>query len=165
VVVTEQRVLAVWNHDGIPLSLGLADRYAPFDRAIAEKYLLTLVDGFTAHSRPPAGLAARVALCVNVVRPAWRWLASNTRSAGVRLEPATLDRICTDDRRAGSRRAIGRSSSARWTRCRHPAGACRAASLDLAARQADGDRVVVALVVMVMVVMVAILRGDLKTIP
>jgi hypothetical protein len=109
-----------------------------------------------------------VAAGVNVVRPARRWLAgsfersdrsdllaSNTRSVGVRL-----DRICTDDRRAGSRRAIGRSSSARWTRCRHPAGAGRAASFDLAGRQADGDRLVVTLVVIV--VMVAILRGDLS---
>ncbi len=57
------------------------------------------------------------------------------------------------NRRARSRPATGRSSSTRRTRCRHPAGAGRAASRDLAGRLADGDRVVVGVMVVVPSVM------------
>jgi hypothetical protein len=88
-----------------------------------------------------------LALCVNVVRRAGSWRKSKNRSDGCTLETLVCDRICTDDRRAGSRPETGRSASTRWTRCRHPAGAGRAASRDLAGRQADGDRVVVVVMV------------------
>jgi hypothetical protein len=143
VVVTEQRVLAVWNHDGIPLCLESADRYAPFEDDLAFGVPFEPVDGITAPTRLSARLTARAALHANVVRRAGSWRKSKNCSDGCTLETLVCDRRGTDDRRAGSRRAIGRSSSASWTRCRHPAAAGRAASRDLAGRQADGDRVVV----------------------
>jgi hypothetical protein len=88
-----------------------------------------------------------VAADANVVRRAGSWRKSKNRSDGCTSKTLVCDRRGTGDRRAGSRPATGRSASTRWTRCRHRAGAGRAASRDLAGRPADGDRVVVVVVV------------------